>query len=98
MIVNVRMKDGLTTFQFASRKDFVRTLGQDPSADDALVRQTAWVKRNPGAEEPWHRMRIAFINRHSVAFVIAAEDTPDYGLPAKETADERRRKFEAQEE
>jgi len=95
MIVNARMKDGRTTFQFASRKDFMSAIGQDP--EQKMVRQTCWVKHNIAEEEPWHVTRVNFINKNSIAFVLNAEDMPWFGLPAKPTADERKAKFEAAE-
>jgi hypothetical protein len=99
VIVNVRMADGRTTFQFASRKDLQKALGMEP--DDSHT-AGGWVKWNP--DDPnWVPLRVCHIRKHSVAFVVAAEDVveSDDDLPAKEVAEARLaawQKREAEEE
>lgn len=95
MIVNVRIKDGRSTFQFATRGDFKRALGEPHQLDRPLRPVKAWVKWN--RDDPdWHEIGVPFIQKSSVSFVVNARDEAesDDDLPAKESADERLRRFE----
>lgn len=89
----IEMADGQTTFQFASRADLRRALDYQPGGDEKSVR--CWVKWNPG-DTDWQCLRAGFVRKHSVMFVVAAKDIAisDADLPAKQTADHRRERYE----
>lgn len=100
MIVNVRIKDGRTTFQFASRRDLLRALGEPHTlTEEAHLRPVkAWAKWN--LDDPdWQEIGIPFINKSSVSFVVNARDaaTSEADLPALEEANERLRRYEQRE-
>lgn len=92
MIVNARMKDGRTTFQFASRADLLSVLNTKP--ENLARRQRCWVKHHVAEEHPWFETTVLHLNANSVAWVMDARTDPLLGLPAEEVADQRRRKYE----
>lgn len=96
MIVNVHMKDGRTTFQFAARRDLRRVLGTDPGEERRPA--IAWVFSKE-LDTAWRRIRIQHISKNSVSHVLAAEDiaSSDEDLPAKAEAEERQKRYEERE-
>lgn len=92
MIVNVAMTDG-SVFQFASRNDLRRVLDRDlAEQDDRTV--TAWAQFNTDTRE-WAPLRTAYLRKHSILYIVAAEDVAesDADLPAKALRDERAAKW-----
>lgn len=83
MIVNVRMADGHTTFQFASRGDLQKVLKREAADDGRPVE--CFAKWSLDDEAPWVPVRGVHVRRHSIAFVVSAEDMAagDDDLPAK---------------
>lgn len=95
MIVNVQLADNRTLFQFASRGDLQQAMAHAPGEEVRGVQ--AWM-RSPLTGNEWIEVRAAFVRKHSVMFVIEAEAiAEETGLPAKATADERKRKWEERE-
>lgn len=98
MIVNVHMADGKTVFQFPSRKSLRKALGHEPG-DEGWER--AFMRTN--LTSGWIPVRTPYIRKHSVAFIVTAEDvatgdpTEDL-LPAKAMADERARRWRERED
>lgn len=97
MIVNVKTMAG-TEFQFASRKDMQKAFdkpNQTPITNDSYV--NAWARNAP--EWKWLPTRVLHVRRNSVVYVVSAEDMAesDEDLPAKATAEERKRRFEERE-
>jgi hypothetical protein len=97
VIVNVHMADGKTVFQFPSRKSLQRALGHEPGDEG---NEQAFIRTN--VTDGWVPVRAAYIRKHSVAFVVAAEDVAanesvEDELPAKAMADERARQWRERE-
>jgi hypothetical protein len=101
VITNVHLVDGRTTFQFVSRGDMRKllatTLGpQEEEPPPGPV--TAWARWNPD-DPTWVPIRLHFLRRGSIAFVLAAKDeaAQPSDLPAQSEAEERAARFAERE-
>jgi hypothetical protein len=91
------MTDG-AVFQFASRADLRKVVNREPAAEDDRTIRGFYKSNLTGWK--WVELRIDHLRRHSIIYVIAAEDLdpgPD-DLPAQAVAEERQRRWEQHQE